>query len=197
MNNIVCKKENSHNTIDDNNDLNNDENNDEKNIQNNNNEPLPYFPEDLDINEKIKNILEGKENITAIMDGKNATSTVRYLQDSVLRGSTFGKNVVAANGSEAAGTATSARVQDISVIHAGAGDDVINFSTEKYSYGDTVVYGGTGNDKIWMSSGNDQIFGQEGNDEIYSFSGLRDLIFNRNTTVVGNHGILHDSIHVT
>jgi hypothetical protein len=58
MNNIVCKKENSHNTIDDNNDLNNDENNDEKNIQNNNNEPLPYFPEDLDINEKIKNHTE-------------------------------------------------------------------------------------------------------------------------------------------
>ena len=42
----------------DNNDLNNDENNDEKNIQNNNNETLPYFPEDLDINEKIKNHTE-------------------------------------------------------------------------------------------------------------------------------------------
>ena len=50
---------------------------------------------------RIKDILVGKEDITAIMDGKNATSTVRYLQDSVLRGSTFGKNVVASNGSEA------------------------------------------------------------------------------------------------
>src|SRR5690606_18192284 len=76
-----------------------------------------------------------------------------------------------ANGSNAAGTSTSARIQDISVIHAGSGDDVINFSTQKYTYGNTVIYGGSGNDKIWMSSGNDQIFGQEGNDEIYSAAG--------------------------
>ena len=49
----------------------------------------------------LKNILTGKKNITAIMDGKNATSSVRYLQDSVLRGASFGQNVVAVNGSEA------------------------------------------------------------------------------------------------
>ena len=85
-----------------------------------------------------------------------------------------------ASGSNAAATSTSARVQDISVIHAGAGDDIINFSTEKYSYGDTVVYGGTGNDKLWLSSGNDQIFGQEGNDEIYSADG--------NDTINGGSG---------
>jgi len=29
------------------------------------------------------------------MDGKNATSTVRFLQDSILRGEHFGANVVA------------------------------------------------------------------------------------------------------
>jgi hypothetical protein len=34
------------------------------------------------------------------MDGKNATSTVRYLQDSILRGTPLGSNVVAAEGSE-------------------------------------------------------------------------------------------------
>ena len=34
------------------------------------------------------------------MDGKNANSTVRYLQDSVLRGLPLGSNVVAAEGSE-------------------------------------------------------------------------------------------------
>jgi Ca2+-binding RTX toxin-like protein len=84
-------------------------------------------------------------------------------------------DATSASGSSAAGTSTSARVQDISVIHAGAGDDVINFSTQKYSYGDTVVYGGTGNDKIWLSSGNDQVFGGEGNDEIYSGAGSDQL----------------------
>ena len=50
--------------------------------------------------EQIKNILSGKNNITAVMDGKNATSTVRFLQDSVLRGGAFGVNVVASENSE-------------------------------------------------------------------------------------------------
>lgn len=51
--------------------------------------------------QRIKDILSGKENKTAIMDGTNATSTVRYLQDSVLHGQGFGKNVVATKGSDA------------------------------------------------------------------------------------------------
>ncbi len=50
--------------------------------------------------EQIKNILSGKNNITAVMDGKNATSTVRFLQDSVLRGAPLGVNVVASENSE-------------------------------------------------------------------------------------------------
>ncbi len=49
---------------------------------------------------ELKEILSGKRNITAVMDGKNATSTVRFLQDSVLRGEPFGKNVVATENSE-------------------------------------------------------------------------------------------------
>ena len=49
----------------------------------------------------LRDILSGKKPMTAIMDGKNATGTVRYLQDSLLKGSPFGKNVVAVNGSEA------------------------------------------------------------------------------------------------
>ena len=49
---------------------------------------------------QLKDILSGKSKITAVMDGINATSTVRYLQDSVLRGTPLGSNVVAAEGSE-------------------------------------------------------------------------------------------------
>ncbi len=50
---------------------------------------------------QLKEILSGKKNSMAVMDGKNATSSVRYLQDSILHGAAFGKNVVAANGSNA------------------------------------------------------------------------------------------------
>jgi phosphate transport system substrate-binding protein len=49
---------------------------------------------------QLKDILSGKNKVTAVMDGLNATSTVRYLQDSILRGGTFGSNVVASETSE-------------------------------------------------------------------------------------------------
>ncbi|MDD2791936.1 MAG: substrate-binding domain-containing protein [Sediminibacterium sp.] len=48
----------------------------------------------------IRDILSGKQPVTAIMDGKSATSTVRYLKDSVLKNQEFGKNVVAAENSQ-------------------------------------------------------------------------------------------------
>lgn len=48
----------------------------------------------------LRNILSGKHKMTAVMDGRNATSTVRYLQDSLLKGAPFGANVVAADNSE-------------------------------------------------------------------------------------------------
>ena len=50
---------------------------------------------------RLQDILSGTMGTTAVMDGNNATSTVKFLQDSVLRGKGFGKNVVAVNGSEA------------------------------------------------------------------------------------------------
>lgn len=51
--------------------------------------------------QQLKEILNGKNNIPAIMDGNNATSTVRFLKDSILKGDNFGKNVVATAGSKA------------------------------------------------------------------------------------------------
>ena len=48
---------------------------------------------------RLHDILSGKENTIAVMDGRNATSTVRYLQDSILKGEQFGKNVVASKSS--------------------------------------------------------------------------------------------------
>jgi phosphate transport system substrate-binding protein len=49
--------------------------------------------------QKLKDILAGRNNKTAVMDGKSATSTVRFLQDSILRGAAFGSNVAAVNNS--------------------------------------------------------------------------------------------------
>jgi phosphate transport system substrate-binding protein len=49
----------------------------------------------------VRALLEGKDkdNREAVMDGVSATSTVRFVLDSVLRGETLGKNVIAARSS--------------------------------------------------------------------------------------------------
>jgi len=50
----------------------------------------------------LQNILNGTDTSKDVaVDGKNATSTVRYLIDSVLKGKPFGSNVKAAGGSKA------------------------------------------------------------------------------------------------
>ncbi|MBS1578488.1 MAG: substrate-binding domain-containing protein [Bacteroidetes bacterium] len=49
----------------------------------------------------LKDILSGKKTTQVVMDGNNATSTVRYVQDSLINGMSFGKNVQAAANSQA------------------------------------------------------------------------------------------------
>lgn len=50
---------------------------------------------------QLKKYLSGKDSSrTIVLDGKNATSTVRFIMDSLLRGENFGINVVAANNSK-------------------------------------------------------------------------------------------------
>lgn len=57
-------------------------------------------PDSIFTLQDIRNILSGKKRVTAVMDGKNATSTVRFLMDSVLKGDSLGKNVVASKSSK-------------------------------------------------------------------------------------------------
>lgn len=51
--------------------------------------------------QEIRNLLTGKskKNLTPVFDGTRATSTVRFMMDSVLKGESFGKNVQAAQSS--------------------------------------------------------------------------------------------------
>lgn len=51
---------------------------------------------------ELKQLLAGKGNkkLNVAIDGNRATSTVRYLRDSILRGAAFGKNITGAKNSE-------------------------------------------------------------------------------------------------
>jgi phosphate transport system substrate-binding protein len=51
---------------------------------------------------QLKNYLSGKDtSLAVVVDGNKATSTVRFLMDSLLKGKSFGNNVKAAAGSKA------------------------------------------------------------------------------------------------
>ena len=58
----------------------------------------PSSPDSFFTMQEIRALLSGKhkENLIPVLDGTSATSTVRFMLDSVLRGENFGKNVVAA-----------------------------------------------------------------------------------------------------
>ena len=80
-----------------------------------------------------------------------------------------------------------ARISQIDEIRAGAGDDIIDMTSQKFAYsGDEMtIRGGLGNDTIWATGGDNDLFGDAGNDRIIGSTGF-DLI-------VGGAG--NDSMH--
>jgi len=67
------------------------------------------------------------------------------------------------------------KIINIEVIDAGAGNDVINLSTNLYVIGDIEVFGQSGNDVIWSNNGNDSLDGGTGDDFVRGAGG-NDLI---------------------
>ncbi|MEO5337842.1 MAG: Ig-like domain-containing protein [Magnetospirillum sp. WYHS-4] len=61
---------------------------------------------------------------------------------------------------------TAARIAGIEVIDAGAGNDVVDLTSSRFSYGDVTIDGGAGNDLLWGNAGNDSIVGGTGDDRI-------------------------------
>ncbi len=60
-----------------------------------------------------------------------------------------------------------ARVRDITEIRAGAGNDIVDLTSQQFSdVMNTTVRGGSGNDVIWGSAGGNMLFGDGGNDRI-------------------------------
>ncbi|MDD3154864.1 MAG: hypothetical protein PHS41_08345 [Victivallaceae bacterium] len=79
------------------------------------------------------------------------------------------------------------RLAQIDEIRAGAGNDVIDMTSQRYEYlGDGLtIRGGDGNDTIWANKGDNFLFGDAGNDRLVGASG--------NDVLVGGAG--NDSMH--
>ena len=79
------------------------------------------------------------------------------------------------------------RLAQIDEIRAGAGDDVVDMTSQRFAYvGDGLtVRGGLGDDTIWANRGDNRLFGDAGNDRLVGASG--------DDVIVG--GVGDDSMH--
>ena len=80
-----------------------------------------------------------------------------------------------------------ARIAQIDEIRAGAGDDIVDMTSQRFEYvGDGLtIRGGNGDDTIWANKGDNWLFGDDGNDRIVGASG--------NDVIAGGSG--DDSMH--
>ncbi|HBG49568.1 MAG TPA: hypothetical protein DDW90_08735 [Cyanobacteria bacterium UBA9971] len=104
----------------------------------------------VSINTKFRssNVFDGGEGYDKLV--LTNKSDAIFLDDSYSRALQYGQRLIS-----------------IEEIDAGAGDDVVDLTSDIYSIGDIAVLGGAGNDVIWSSSGNDNLIGNDGNDELF------------------------------
>ncbi|VAV95855.1 Alkaline phosphatase, partial [hydrothermal vent metagenome] len=96
---------------------------------------------------------------------------------------------------------TQARIQNIEEIDMGAGDDIVDMTSNTYTYDEgIIVKGGSGNDTIWTSTGDDTLIGGTGNDSMFGGAGDDTFIFgaNEGTDIVsgGDGGGWTDTIQL-
>ena len=80
-----------------------------------------------------------------------------------------------------------ARFSQIDEIRAGAGDDIVDMTSQRYAYeGSSIrIYGGDGNDTLWGGAEENALFGDAGNDRLVGASG--------DDILIGGSG--NDSMH--
>ena len=62
-------------------------------------------------------------------------------------------------------------IRDVEVIDTGAGDDLVDLTSQTHEYGDVTVNAGTGDDTVWTGAGDDEINAGDGNDAIHDGAG--------------------------
>ena len=124
-------------------------------------------------------ILEGKNQIADTFAG-SSDANVLILTDDACGDALFIDDIYTALGEQV-------RVSRIDEIRAGAGDDVIDMTSQKFAYNGklTTIYGGDGNDTIWANGGSNLLFGDAGDDRLVGADG--------NDIITGGAG--NDSMH--
>ena len=125
-------------------------------------------------------VLDGKNKVADVFSG-SSDANILVLTDDTNGDALFVDDVFTAFGKDAA------RLSQIDEIRAGAGDDIVDMTSQQFACsGDGVkIYGGNGDDTIWANNGSNTLFGDAGNDRIVGGSG--------NDVIVGGSGddLLH------
>ncbi|MBT4921795.1 MAG: tandem-95 repeat protein [Rickettsiales bacterium] len=120
-----------------------------------------YYAENAYSGERVN--LVGKIRSYDAFDGGDGDDTL-YLTDG--DDSIFLDDLISDNG-----TISGSRLFGIEVINALGGSDVIDLSSNIFTYGSVEINGSDGNDVIWSNDGNDEINAGGGNDNIHGGSG--------------------------
>ena len=127
--------------------------------------------------------LDGKNQITDIFAGSDDAS-ILLLTDDDSGDALFIDDVYSALPE---GLDAQARIAKIDEIRAGAGNDIVDLTSQRFAYvgGGLTVRGGLGDDVIWSNNGDNTLFGDAGNDRIVGAGG--------NDVIIGGSG--DDSLH--
>lgn len=110
--------------------------------------------------------LSGKNRFDAVSNGGDGIDSVSLTSSN---DALFADDAFSQLNSQAA--AEISRLVAIDSIDAGAGDDLVDLTTTKFSLAGLTVLGGLGNDTLWGGSGADSINGGEGLDVLLGAAG--------------------------
>jgi Ca2+-binding RTX toxin-like protein len=79
---------------------------------------------------------------------------------------TSGADAILLDDRKSSAAKSGARIVGVEKIDAGAGDDVVDMTSKRYTYGDIEIDGGSGNDVLWSGAGKDVLHGGSGNDTL-------------------------------
>ena len=115
-------------------------------------------------------LLEGKNKISNVFCGSEEDDAILVLTDDANGDALFVEDIYTALGNQA-------RMAQINEIRAGAGDDIIDMTSQTFVYdgSEMTIRGGSGDDVIWAAGEDNDLFGDEGNDRIIGSAGF-DLI---------------------
>lgn len=113
--------------------------------------------------------LYGKNRITDIFSG-SSDANILLLSDDTCGDVLFVDDIY----SESSGNAATgkSRLSGIDEIRGGAGDDLIDLTSDKFAAPESLtVRGGSGDDVLWAAAGDNRLFGDAGNDRIVGAAG--------------------------